>query len=80
MILEAISIPAAAGLIALWVVFDAIWFFEIPKKKDKKFKDRKISRILAYVFIRSSRGYKSECTEVVGSNPTQSVSFTTREL
>jgi hypothetical protein len=46
MILEAILGVAAAGaLVALWIFFDAIWFFEIPSKKDKKFKDRKIKRI-----------------------------------
>jgi hypothetical protein len=46
MILEVILGVAAAGaLVALWVFFDAIWFLEIPPKKDKKFKDRKIRRI-----------------------------------
>lgn len=36
MILEAISIAAAAGLIALWIFFDVIWLFEISKKKKDK--------------------------------------------
>ena len=45
MIEMVLGVAAAAGLVALWVFFDAFWFIELPPKQDKKFKDKKIRRI-----------------------------------
>ncbi|MDQ3806931.1 MAG: hypothetical protein M3298_02055 [Thermoproteota archaeon] len=45
MILQVLGIAAAGALIAAWVFFDGPFLFNVPPKKDKKFKDKKIRRI-----------------------------------
>jgi hypothetical protein len=45
MITEILGVAAAGALIAAWIFFDGFWLLEVPPKKDKKFKDKKIRKV-----------------------------------
>ena len=45
LILQILGIAAAGALIAAWVFFDGPFLFNVPPRKDKKFKDKRIRLI-----------------------------------
>ena len=45
MILQVLGIAVTGALIAAWVFFDGPFLFNVPARKDKKFKDKRIRRI-----------------------------------
>ena len=45
MILQVLGIAVARALITAWVFFDGPFLFNVPPRKDKKFKDKRIRLI-----------------------------------
>jgi len=46
MITAMLGVIGAGALVAAWIYFDVFWLLEVPPKKDKKFKDKKVRKVV----------------------------------